>query len=66
MRDLVPCWLKMLNLNTPKNEAERTGGKVKLASTGSFWKKLKVPVKSYLDDLLSVNSRFTNVSPVEY
>ena len=56
MRDLVPCWLKLLNLTSGKKElVERPDGKVKLASSGSFWKKLKVPVRSYLDDLLAVS-----------
>lgn len=55
MRDLVPCMLKLLNLTSNNKEAvEKPDGKVKLASAGSFWKKLKVPVKFYLEDLLSL------------
>jgi hypothetical protein len=57
MRDLVPCLLRLLELNA-KKEAEKVdtekSGKVKLASSGSFWKKLKIPIKSYLEDLLAV------------
>lgn len=50
MRDLVPCLLKLLNLTSKKD----TETKTKLASSGSHWKKIKVPVKSYLDDLILV------------
>lgn len=50
MRDLLPCLLKMLNLKSEKEDH-----KLKLASTGENWKKLKAPIKSYLDDMLSVN-----------
>ena len=60
MRDLVPCWLKLLNLSSggKKSTAGDDERKMKLASSGSHWKKIKTAVKSYLDDLLSVmNSR---------
>ena len=62
MRDLLPAMLKVLDL-APSGKKDSNGAanlkhlpnnKVKLASSGSNWKKLKVPVKSYLDDLLKV------------
>ena len=55
MRDLLPCLLKLLNLNNKDKETtEQQNGKAKLASSGSNWKKLKAPIKSYVDDMLNV------------
>lgn len=61
MKDLLPCLLKILNLTSVnKNKTAATNGKtdaskLQLASNGSNWKKLKLPVKIYLEDILSVN-----------
>lgn len=65
MRDLLPSLLKVLDLSSSKKEsteaAAKTNGhadaKFKLASAGSNWKKLKVPIKNYLEDLLVVNKK---------
>jgi hypothetical protein len=64
IRDLLPSLLRILDLASVKkapSENDKTNGhgsstmdKVKLASTGSNWKKLKVPIKSYLEDMLIV------------
>ena len=63
IRDLLPSLLKILDLASVKKdptESAKTNGhsstvdKIKLASTGSNWKKLKVPIKSYLEDMLIV------------
>ncbi len=60
IRDLLPCLLKILNLNQSGKckSNEKTGQsepKQKPVSSGSNWKKIKAPVKSYLNDMLSVN-----------
>jgi hypothetical protein len=60
MRDLFPCFLKVLNLSSPKSDKPEVG-KVKLASAGENWKRVKVPIKSYLEDMLSVRN-LTRVS----
>jgi hypothetical protein len=58
MRDLLPCLLKLLNLNKQGGKEEGSAhGKMKLASQGANWKKLKAPIKSYLDDVLTVNTK---------
>jgi hypothetical protein len=53
IRDLLPCFLRVLNMNQPKNKANEL--KQKPISSGSNWKKIKAPVKCYLNDILSVN-----------
>ncbi len=69
MRDLLPCLLRILDLSAVnkkgKKVVESNGGgggvsaaKFQLASSGSNWKKLKVPVKSYLDDMLLVGHKY--------
>ncbi len=61
MKDMVPCLLRILNLTSVnKNKLAGTNGKseaskFQLASNGSNWKKIKFPVKTYLEDILSVN-----------
>ena len=60
MRDLLPSLLKVLDLASAKQEPNgaengHIDAKFKLASTGSNWKKLKVPIKNYLEDLLIVS-----------
>jgi len=62
IRDLLPSLLKILELSKKdQKETVKANGqsnpmdKVKLASTGSNWKKLKVPIKSYLEDMLIVS-----------
>ena len=66
IRDLLPCLLRLLNLSnkssknkTATPEAAPAPAKFKLANTGSFWKKLKVPIKSYLEDMLVVGFLFS-------
>ncbi len=59
MRDLLPCLLRLLNLSQPfKGSSKKNNGTTpthdKLASSGSNWKKLKAPIKSYLTDLIAV------------
>ncbi len=68
MKDLLPCLLRVLNLASVKpkqagNSSSSSNGKgpdskIQLPSGGSNWKKLKVPVKSYLEDVLSVLQTF--------
>jgi hypothetical protein len=61
MKDLLPCLLRILNLSSVnKNKTvaangKTDGSKLQLASNGSNWKKLKLPVKTYLEEILSVN-----------
>ena len=64
IRDLLPSLLKILELTSTKKDQKETVkangqsnpmDKVKLASTGSNWKKLKVPIKGYLEDMLIVS-----------
>ena len=52
MRDLLPCLLRILNLAQDKTKSSEA--KIKPASSGANWKKLKSPIKSYLNDVLSV------------
>jgi nucleolar complex protein 2 len=62
MRDLLPSLLKVLDLGAASTTSEATvktktpnghnQNKIKLASGGQYWKKLKVPVKNYLEDML--------------
>ncbi len=59
IRDLLPCMLKMLNLNKQGNKDDSSNNRMKLASQGANWKKLKAPIKSYLDDVLIVIYRLT-------
>jgi hypothetical protein len=47
--------LRLLNLAKQGKKEEDSGHqKMKLASQGANWKKLKAPIKSYLDDVLIV------------
>ena len=59
LKDLFPCFLRILKLAPAAgaNKEQKGDGdlsRAKLASTGSFWKKLKAPIKSYLSDMLLV------------
>jgi hypothetical protein len=51
MRDLLPCILRLLNIK-PTDEVNK---KLVLPNKGEFWKKLRVPVKAYISDILQVN-----------
>lgn len=51
IRDFFPCLLRILNLGNVKSDINN---KLKLASSGENWKKLKTPIRSYLDDMLAV------------
>lgn len=62
MKDLLPCLLRILNLSSiNKNKStdlvngKIDSSKIKLASDGSNWKKIKLSVKIYLEDILSVS-----------
>jgi len=49
-----------LNLSRPAKGSDKTNNGTapthdKLASSGSNWKKLKAPIKSYLTDLITVS-----------
>ena len=59
IKDLLPCFLRMLKLNTQtkasKSESGLDTSKVRLANSGNFWKKLKAPIKSYLGDVFLVS-----------
>lgn len=55
IRDLLPCLLRVLNLNQGSKKDGGNEKKIKPASTGCNWKKLKGPIKSYLADMLSVS-----------
>lgn len=59
IRDLLPCMLRVLNLNQGSKKDSGNEKKIKPASTGSNWKKLKAPVKSYLADMLSLVSNIS-------
>ncbi|RNA10362.1 nucleolar complex 2 -like protein [Brachionus plicatilis] len=54
IRDFFPCMLRILNLGSVKSDSD--DNKLKLASSGENWKKLKGPVRSYLDDMLALAS----------
>lgn len=57
IRDLLPCLLRVLSLNQQaKAKTDANANKIKPASSGTNWKKLKSPVKSYLADMLSLAS----------
>ena len=55
IRDLLPCLLKTLNLVNKKETKGPGEAKAKPISSGSNWKKLKAPVKSYLTDMIAVS-----------
>jgi hypothetical protein len=54
MRDMVPCVYRILDLKA--EEVDQVRKKCKLPNEGSHWKALKVPIKSYLDDMLNVST----------
>ena len=64
MKDLLPCFLRLLNLNkstqnSKKRKSDETkeidNDKIQLASSGANWKKLKAPIKSYVEDMMTVS-----------
>jgi hypothetical protein len=57
MKDLLPSMLKLLNLK-PSDDVNK---KLKLPNEGSNWKKLKVPIKTYLNDMMLVSNKLTNL-----
>jgi hypothetical protein len=52
MRDMVPCIYRILDLKM--SETDQVKKQFKLPNEGSYWKVLKVPIKTYLDDMLNV------------
>jgi hypothetical protein len=53
MKDMVPNIYRILDLKV--NETDEIRKKCKLPNEGSYWKVLKVPIKSYLDDMLNAS-----------
>ncbi len=53
MKDLIPCVYRILDLRI--NDNDQVKKKLRLPSEGNNWKALKVPIKSYLGDILNVS-----------
>lgn len=56
IRDLLPCFLRTLNLTKTGNLKTSKETKLKPASSGTHWKKLKIPIKSYVTDMITLAS----------
>jgi nucleolar complex protein 2 len=54
IRDLFPCLLKLLDLKHSSSTENGSTNKLVLASTGANWKRLKNPIKTYIESMLTV------------